>query len=307
MSLIPSRVEAFYAFMTERENIRLRRLLGWPREEWTHDEIFKKYSFTNVKREHDRTTHLLMREFYVPHFIEVMAADLGPDWRTDPHIDHADDPQKLLLNCAIFRYFGCVETARVIGWTDEWSVERRAQIKHYGDCDDLRFTAAYIVPNCGRSEPKYEIVLEIIDDISKKLDEIVSTNSWERQCAILSSCYGCGSFMAKEILLDYILATGIEPVDWSTWTPVGPGGRRGASRIKYGTKASISEEEALEVVKEVYEERGQYWRDDFVTLDLTDIQFQFCEWDKRSRVAEGRAPKRRFKPTIDEITRKAIP
>jgi hypothetical protein len=299
MSLIPSRVKAFYDFMIERENIRLRRLLGLPRDQWTSDPIFQKYSFTNVKREHDRVTTQLMREFYVPEFVELQ------EQKTDRNTDHR--LQNLLINCAIFRYFGCIETARIIGWTMDWNTQRD-RIKHLGDMDDLRFTSAYIVPNCGRSEPKYEVVIEILDGIWQRATEIVEgENSWRRQCGVLTQCYGCGSFMAKEIMLDYILATGIKPDDWQTWTPVGPGGRRGASRVLHGVNIKISEEEALEVIMEIYEERGQYWRADFVELDLTDIQFQCCEVSKYSGVAEGRAPKRRFKPIVDEITRKQDP
>jgi len=299
--LVPSRIEDFYRFMTERENIRLRRALGWPRSEWTYDEIFKTYSFTNVKREHDRTTQLLMREFYRP-WQKSMIVTYDRGWQERPNDFDVDELETLLLNCVLFRYFGCVETAEVIGWTEKWTKERRQQIKNYGDMDDLRFTSAYIVPNCGRSEPKYEVVLDIVDGIEKRLGDVVRCQTWQRQCQILSSCYGCGSFMAKEILLDYILASEIKPDDWSSWTPVGPGGGRGAGRVYTGRKVMLDEPLALEVIRELYEVRKEYWRDDFVELDLTDIQFQCCEWDKYSRVAEGRAPKRRFRPTIDEIT-----
>jgi hypothetical protein len=236
-----------------------------------------------------------------------MIKKMGKNWRDDDHLNSDNCLENLLINCAIFRYFGCVETARIIGWTTDWSTQRD-RIKHLGDMDDLRFTSAYIVPNCGRSEPKYEVVIEILDGIWQRATEIVEgENSWRRQCGVLTQCYGCGSFMAKEIMLDYILATGIKPDDWQTWTPVGPGGRRGASRVLHGVNIKISEEEALEVIMEIYEERGQYWRADFVELDLTDIQFQCCEVSKYSGVAEGRAPKRRFKPIVDEITRKQDP
>ena len=114
--------------------------------------------------------------------------------------------------------------------------------------------------------------------------------------------------MAKEILLDFVLASGVTPDDWQTWTPVGPGGNRGARRVKRGQawqSASKSDAEALETIREIYEERKIYWRTDFVELDLTDVQFQLCEFDKYSRVAEGRRPKRQFRPTNDWITNHA--
>ena len=304
MQLNEQRVAAFYSFMTERENIRLRRLLGWPREEWTNDPIFKKFSFTNVKREHDRTTVQLHKEFYEDWTGSALSNDVSyvPTW---------DDYRVLLLNCALFRYFGCIESAQQIGWSDDWSDACIKQIMDYGMLDELKFTSAYIIPACGRSEPKYSIVIDIIDGIWRRAGDVVGNDpwipqSWERQCAVLSSCYGCGSFMAKEIILDYILATKILPNDWQTWTPVGPGGRRGADRVLNGTRMGINEKEALEVIRAVYAMRTEYWREDFVKLDLTDIQWCFCEYDKYSRIPEGKTPKRRFKPTIDEITRSVI-
>lgn len=317
ISLIPSRVERFYEFMTERENIRLRRLLGWPREQWTLDPVFQKYSFTNVKREHDRTSTRLMKEFYEPHILanEELEADALD-------LENPDDLRTILINCAIARYFGTVESMHVMGWTESWDTERRNEILGYGAQGDLTFTSAYIIPACGQSRPKYEIVCDILDGIWGSPSAIYSGRSghtadlvvtamssitgWQHATQILTMLWGVGSFMAKEILLDYVMATGLKPADWQTWTPVGPGGRRGASRVLYGDKRPISEALALDVIREVYAERGQYWRSDFVELDLTDIQFQFCEIDKHSRVAEGRRPKRQFKPTIDDITKAVI-
>lgn len=296
------RIAQFYAFMTERENIRLRRLLGWPREEWTYDPIFRTYSFTNVKREHDRTSAQL-RQIYEEEFVELIIEKCGPHWRDDPYCNADDSLDELLLNCTLFRYFGTVETARVIGWTKEWSKRRREEIISHGLGDELRFTSAYIVPNCGRTEPKYEIVCEIVDGVARRVSEITAQTSWERQVEILRQCWGVGAFMAKEIMLDYVMVTQIYPDDWQTWTPVGPGGCRGAGRVLTGSLVKLSEPLALEVIQRIYELRDDYWRADFVKLDLTDVQFQLCEWDKYSRVAEGRAPKRRFRPTVDAVTR----
>ena len=56
------RVADFYAFMREREAIRLRRLEGAP-PPWTEDPILREFSFTNIKREHDKTSRLLIEEF----------------------------------------------------------------------------------------------------------------------------------------------------------------------------------------------------------------------------------------------------
>lgn len=288
----------FWSFVSEREHIRLRRLRG-ERPPWTDDPILATYSFTNVKREHDRTTTLLKREFY-------------DEWVVGRKLYPAVDAEAW-LNAAIFRYFGTIEFARAIGWSSAWTPERRAEIRSIAAKRDLfgetMFTGAYIVPAAGRSEPKYEIVLEIIDGIAQKLPRILDTNSWASWCHELASCYGCGSFMAKEICLDYVLATGEKPDDWQTWTPVGPGARRGAAWVRDGEMyRGLDEYSALQVCREIYATRddpqSQFWSHE-IELDLTDIQFQLCEFDKYMRAKTGAGkPKRKFRPTIDEITRR---
>lgn len=287
----------FWEFMIERENIRLRREAGVPMAQWTQDEIFKTYSFTNVKRHHDRTTALLDKEFYFHR---------GP-FSSDRPRGHACP--ETLLNAAIFRYHGTIESARAIGWHDTWNDAAKAALIRKNELRmadrDTVFTSAYIVPNCGDTRPKHEIVADIVDSIWKKADFILNTDSWESACDRLCTLWGIGSFMAKEVLLDYILATKWVPKDWDTWTPVGPGGRKGAGYVKYDRVKRIDDAEALEVIRELYAGREEFWPSDFVKLDLTDIQFQLCEIAKyvKTQRGDGR-PKRRFRPTIDDITKK---
>lgn len=310
-------LEEFWKFVTERESIRLRRLRG-DSPPWTDDPIMRDYSFTNVKREHDRTTTQLKREFY------------------DDCVGPNTDPRVVLLNCTLFRYHGTIEAAREIGWHDDWTATTRAlviaKISEMRDRGETPFTGAYIVPNAGSTEPKHEIVATIVDHVWKNAEKIVShtpasggdADSWAQMTWEMCRLWGVGSFMAKEVLLDFILATGWEPGDWTTWTPVGPGGRRGASWVKYGIRERINENEALEVIREVYATREQFWPEIFdvttvdgrsiadrvmaVKLDLTDVQFQFCEFDKWMRTkssagtADQKFPKRRFRPTSDDIT-----
>lgn len=285
-------LKEFYDFIVERESIRVRRKLGLPREEWTSDPILKAFSFTNVKRHHDRTTTLLKKEFYDP---------IPKVFKTEPQV--------FLLNAAIYRYFGTIESARVIGWCPDWTPEFRHKIWDLGASHMLKFTPAYIIPAAGRSDPKFIVVLDIIDSIWSRADEIVCKTKWEEAIDVLRECYGVGAFMAKEVYLDFLLVTGHTPEDWSTWTPTGPGGKRGASVIRYGDAFKISETEALQIIREVYEARGEYWPAEIlgspsVELDLTDIQFQCCEFDKYQRVVRGDGkPKRYFNPTTDAITK----
>lgn len=323
-------VKEFYEFLAERERIRLRRFHGLPREQWTKDEIFREYRFTNVKRHHDRVTTLLKREFYDPAISrmsefsldELNGAAMKPMLR-DKIIFADVELCEVLLNCALFRYLGTIEAARALGWTKEWTPEARTRFVGLGMRGQLPFTGSYIIPAGGRTDPKIVVVAEIIDDIVKHAPAVVREAKWENAVYVMTDCYGVGSFMAKEVYLDFVLATGREPTDWQTWTPVGPGGRRGASVVKDGHADKIPEWEALQVIRAIYARRAEFmpevlhvesrrpdgeiqqmWTHEAPSLDLTDIQFVLCEFDKYQRVVrkDGK-PKRRFWPKEDDVTR----
>lgn len=283
------RSEDFWKFMIERENIRLRRAQGLPRDWWTTDEIFQTFSFTNIKRVHDRTTALLKQEFY----------DLNPSSHPSP---------VALLNAAIFRFHGTIRTARALGWHHTWNDDTKRRMINLNEARmefEKVFTSAYIIPSCGDPRPKHEVVADIVDGIWSEAEDIVNASSWELMCHRMKRCWGVGSFMAKEVILDYILITNWAPNDWSTWTPVGPGARRGAGVVRYDVIKGIPEWEALNVIEELYADRENHWPSDFVELEFTDIQFQLCEFAKYEKALTGQGrPKRKFKPTVDAITKK---
>ena len=122
-------------------------------------------------------------------------------------------------------------------------------------------------------------------------------HSWEagfNELKKLPGFAGTG-FMAKEVLQDYILWTNESFVDEATWTPMGPGARRGMNRVLkrdpfYTQPSDIFIYECQMLRGEI----NRYWRASFPAYeDLTahDVQFCLCEFDKYSRVAEGRRPK----------------
>lgn len=127
--------------MQERESIRLKKEAGapWP---WTEDPILREYKFTNVKREHDRTSRLLIEEFYKPNY-------------NTPR-------EQLLLNCAIARYFGTIEFMRAIGWQQDFKPSFLKKVARERMAKGERvYTGAYIVTSGNRSGPKEETVVDI--------------------------------------------------------------------------------------------------------------------------------------------------
>src|SRR5579859_5595828 len=182
------RHEEFYAFMRKREGIRLARAAGKPAP-WTDDPILRKYSFTNVKREHDRTSRLLREEFYSP--------------------NSGDTKERILLNCATARYFGTIEMARAIGWQKSWNPERVRKIaQRRADAGERVFTGAYVITNAGIPGSKIDVVVDVfLTSLWEQRKEVVAAakgDCWQPLVERLQQVYGFGGtgFQAKETILD---------------------------------------------------------------------------------------------------------
>lgn len=286
------RAQAFYDYLNEREEIRLRKEAGFSYP-WTDDPILRTYKFTNAKRHHDKTSDKLREIFYIDHF--------------------QDDRCAILMNCALFRYFGTWEFAEAIGWQEfnTFDFEGIKELARSRLANRERvFTGAYVITNQGISAPKQEVVVDyFLRDLHKVTPEVVTiaekTQSWEAVSdrMRLIGGFGGSGFMTKEVLLDTTY-TGFwqdhdrngslfsYPADWQTWTPIGPGARRGAARLLGDDTASpLSERKSAEVIHQIYGWREMLWTHE-VELDLTDIQFAFCEFDKYERVRLGQGKPR---------------
>lgn len=295
MDLSKKAVDRFFAMMVERENIRLRRAANqpWP---WTDDPILRGYKFTNVKRTDDKTTRLLKREFY-------------DEYRNQVFIHHGlesavEARRIVLLNCAIARYFGTIEFMNAIGWQTRWDpklLKRTARERL--NRKERVYTGAYLISPCNHTGPKENVVVDIfLADLWRQSDSVVRMLTrddvgghwgWKNIHTRLSEVEGFGGtgFMAKETILDTRLVPGFwgeQPRDRMTWTPVGPGSRRGAGRmIGDDAGGALNNSNTLEVCRELFARHGDYWPGDFVALELHDIQFQLCEFSKYEKVRLG--------------------
>lgn len=306
---------AFFDFIKEREAIRLRRQAGRDHNGdpvnlesplWTADPILAEYKFTNVRRRHDFTSKMLRDHLYEPHFNATK--------------------QEALFNCAKNRYFGRFETCQLLGWSQTGNLTSGIEFDHIlgtvldiKDRGDKIFTGAYVITNQGIRAPKEEVVIDVfLKGLWKNIETICevaeSTRSWQKTCEALMKVQGFGGtgFMAKETLLDTMMTGfwgGTEiiedwkwratfPVDYGAWTPVGPGGLRGAARVAGDDSSNgLSQPKAKEVIQHLTDSQMLYWPKDWGLLSPTDIQFQLCEFDKYERVRLGQGrPRSKFKP-----------
>tara|TARA_R110000787_G_scaffold156836_5_gene270793 strand:- start:1152 stop:2015 length:864 start_codon:yes stop_codon:yes gene_type:complete len=274
------RIQEFYNFMIKRENLRLRKAEGLPFP-WSDDPILNEYKFTNVKRAHDRTTM----------------------WFWNVLEDHADaDPAAILFNCALFRYFGTMEFYDAIGWQGHWDEKAATRIKHYAKerlANKARvFTGAYVITNQGISAPKQDVVVDHFltpfwQSCPKLCTMARTTGSWEvvaREMMKLKGFGGSG-FMTKEILQDALHTKVFNNCsDLNTYCPAGPGALRGLGRLLGSNTPGdmkLKQKDALRYMIDIFDERVHFWPATYVELELHDIQFQLCEFDKYERVRLG--------------------
>jgi hypothetical protein len=286
-----ARAPAFFDYLTERENVRLRKEAGdfFP---WTEDHILQTFKFTNVRRQHDRTSMELRERFYTPNY--------------------DDDRRAILMNCATFRYFGTYEFASAIGWNnyeefdfefiEDTATDRLANRERV-------FTGAYVITNQGISAPKQEVVVNyFLKALWEATPEIVklaqTTQSWEKVARRMMQIQGFGGtgFMTKEVLLDTTYTGFWEnrahnermsfPADWNDWTPIGPGALRGAARVLGDDSAKpLKNDKAFSCIMWLWHEQANFFGHEF-TLSPTDIQFGLCEFDKYERVRLGQGKPR---------------
>jgi hypothetical protein len=285
----------FVEYLRERFLIRQRRLEGYPGPPFTNDPILAMYKFTNVKRDWDRTTQWLVKNWYNPNNGQPL------------------DVQA--MNCAIARYFGRIEFLEELGYQKEWRPQyilevAKARMKR----KESVFTGAYIITNQGMTDPKEEIVVNYFlqpyrEALPRLLDIAVDTNSWQMVSNGMKGLPGMGPFMTKEILLDWQLTNVLpHPVDRLTWTPAGPGAIRGLNRLAGDDiNKGMTQEAALARMKYLLAQlAAEEWPAGFPEpgrdFGVTDVQFSLCELDKYLRVHNGEGrPRSKFRPTADLV------
>jgi len=275
----------FFDFMESRERIRLKKERGeaWP---WCDDPILREFKFTNVKREHDRTT-VWMRK----------------NW-TGPNTSDSDG--NIIFNCALFRYFGTIRCAQIVGWQKSWKPDAAiTRIETALSCGESIFTGAYIIPTLGKKSPKHRVIVnEVLTPLWKVREEIGllarSTKSWRIVGERLMTLPGFGGtgFLAKEVLQD-VLHTPVlnDAFDRNSWCPIGPGAQRGLNRVmNRDINTRVPFASALSELIELYRRASMSLPSWMPELELHDIQFQLCEFDKyeRTRLGQGR-PKSRYR------------
>lgn len=290
--------DRFFAFAIARHGIYLRRNAGDP-PPWTPDPILRKFKFTNVFRELDRTT-----VWYRENVRQVL-----------------DGRDSVLPATILFRWFNRIETCAAVfdnlgpatlgsgvcpftTWLQDpddggqlRSVIREARGK------GPYVTGAYIIKTPDGMD-KLTGVLSLCgafakSDWSGMADSWRAMKSLEKAWRSLLSFPFMGRFMAYEVVSD-IRHTEIlkDATDIHTWANPGPGAMRGLNRIQ-GTplKSVRPTAQMMQEMQTLLRMSNEgFWAYN-TPWEMREVEHTLCEFDKyeRVRLGEGR-PRNLFVP-----------
>ncbi len=272
-----SQPERVQYWILERESIRKNKEAGTPFS-WTNDPIFLTYRFCNVRREDDRVTRWLKK-----------------NWR-DPHKGHPNMVGAMLLA----RMINWPPTLEYIGFPERGVDVTTANKIH--DMAGKAWSSAYIVSTCGQRMDKALYVVQTVGKVmgnprytpqaGDSLDSV-----WTRLCGI--NGLGAG-FIAAQVVADLKYCDPFleKAEDWWTWAVPGPGSKRGLNRYLElplnNPWKSKSWKTGLDVM---IQEVAPLIKDSVGELHAQDWQNVLCEYDKYCRVYFGEGkPRKTYTP-----------
>lgn len=291
MSLAPAEprpgeesIQQYFALARERYALMLRRRAGEP-PPWTEDPVLRRYRFTCVHREDDRTTAWFRRALREPLRAEGWA---------------------LVVATVAFRWFNRVEAG-----------ERLLHLLARGEWDEERalgllrglkrtVTGAYIILGV-RGLPKREGVCRAVSEWlrlarERGLAEALRGATLQQAHALMAEGYPyMGGFMAYEVVTDLRHTDLLRPVDAGVWAHFGPGARRGLGLLLHGHEARYTgsrasqEEASLEARSLLQRSRdSEAWPYQEAPWEAREVEHWLCEYSKYRHAAAGRRLKRRF-------------
>lgn len=287
------RLREFWAFVTERHNVFCRRIVLREPPPWTDDPIIQTVSFTNIYRELDRTTRVLLHS--LPEMMD------GPTARED-----------LLFNIIKFRFFTWPPTYWALGgyrpageWPYVLSKHASRLLVHRQKAGHQIFTGAFMVTSLGATPGvggKVKLVVSRIGWVKRHLIRLTRAvfDAESMPAAHLALCEvpGFGGFMAYEVLID-LTYTNLVSFNRNSWAFVGPGAVKGLRiLLDEGAEVLLRDDPQL-LVADLRDSQHAGFRNAQVTmrgptLTLENIEQALCEYQKYVRAKRTGRAKRKF-------------
>jgi hypothetical protein len=273
------RSEELAYWINEREQIRVNKEEKGLAPPWTEDVWLANYRFCNVRREDDKVTRWLRKNW---------SARRGED----PNI---------LLAMTLGRFVNRIESLEKLGYPEHGlNEEKFLKVAH----ESKPFWGnAYTISTCGAAMSKPEYVLTVLRNVEyfqPIFHAACHTNpDMSHAHGYLTNTYGIGDFLAAQILADLKWTQG-HPLGtaWgrATWAAPGPGSKRGLERFYSGAKGTFLPrlQAAAVAVQPLID--PNLWEANLHRMDMQDWQNCMCEFDKFQRLKEGGHVRNGYRP-----------
>jgi 5-hmdU DNA kinase, helical domain len=273
-------------WITERNQIRLRKeVLSLPKP-WSEDVTFQNTYFCNVRREHDTVTKFI-RNYYSP-FVE-------DSW--------------YLYNIIFSRFINWPKTLETIGY-----MRAHDPVALVGRLYDLAASngkiwgGAYVITTHGIPMPKAAYLARNVLGATYNARELLNLGTGYQgtpSCAAahtaLQSIEGLGSFLAAQVVADLKNTVG-HPLNFAkdrdTFVAHGPGSMRGLQWFWQAEGVTITPRNFYSYFDAMRLYVDENWNETLMGKPICnqDLQNCLCEFDKYCRVSSGTGRSKRNYP-----------
>ena len=287
----PAHLEMFREFVLERYRIHIRKDVNKQPAPWTDNPILREFKFTNVRREHDKTTK---------HLLALL----------EEHKDASYNNK--LMNIIMYRLFNKMETSDLIGWID-WGKYDEADIRAKlmkAPEGYVYFTNAFYTTGMrqgmARQYPDEEFkpmnIPNVLNRDKLKLVKAIKAAKTPMDVMdALKQLDGVGDFLGYQIFVDF---TYLPEFPWSEneFVVSGPGCVWGLSEL-FEDRGGLSYDELLfwlrdncpftqEELDEIMVDLPDYDR----KMNIMSLENCMCELSKYVRAKEGTGrPKNKYR------------
>lgn len=287
----PEHLKMFREFVIDRYRIHVLKDVEGQPAPWTDNPILREFKFTNVRREHDKTTK---------HLLALLEAN-----KDAPYNDK-------LMNIIMYRLFNKMETIDLIGWVrwsrfDEGTIRAKLQSAPEGF---VYFTNAFYTTGMrqgmNRQYPEEEFkpinVPKVLNrDKIKLVKAIKAARTPMGVMDALKQIDGVGDFLGYQMFVDF---TYLPEFPWSEneFVVSGPGCERGLSEL-FIDRDGLTFDELLfwlrdncpftqEELDELMVDLPEYDR----KMNIMSLENCMCELSKYIRAKEGTGrPKNKYR------------
>lgn len=275
-------MELFKQFVVDRYLVHLNKDYHKTPKPWTNNPILQNYKFTNVRREHDKTTI---------HLLELLEDNKGASYGNK------------IMNIIVYRLFNKIETNQLLGWIDfKWYNDGVVR-KHLAKAQPgfVYFTNAFYTTGmrqgfrkCYPDETFEPIIIpRVCNDLKRDIvAKVRKAKTPQDVIDALKLLNGVGNFLSYQMFVDL---TYLPEFPWSEneFVVSGPGCSRGLSYL-FEDNGGLNDEELLFWLRDNCPITPEVCRELMIDLpesdrymNLMSLENCMCELSKYIRAVEG--------------------